>query len=170
MKDKNRSYKKIEKSDLRRLAKITRVDREDLFERNKELGNIYKKKLLCVALCQGAALHYANGKKGIKDFDVWSFYIEAKKRPFPYRRRVSMDFGDPKFGKEETKKEFTGRPVDIMGRSIPFSKGQSPIDALLTYIKTSKNKTPKKLREAAVVIIEPERYIGKIVWQINNAG
>ncbi len=164
MRDKNRSYKKITKSDLRRLARIALVDREGLFERKKELANIYRKKLLCVALCQGAADHYVNGKNGINDFDVWSFYIESKIRPFPYRRKVSKDFGDPKFGNDKIKKEYIGRRVDIMGRSIPFYKGQSPIDAMVTYLTTSYNKTPKMLLEKAVVIIEPQRHIGKIVW------
>jgi hypothetical protein len=30
--------------------------------------------LVCVALCQGAALHFVDGENGVKDFDVWTFY------------------------------------------------------------------------------------------------
>ena len=36
-------------------------------------------------LCQGAALHYVNGRNGVKDFDVWSFYAQYNDWPFPAR-------------------------------------------------------------------------------------
>jgi len=36
-------------------------------------------------LCQGAALHYVNGKNGVKDFGVWSFYAQHDDWPFPPR-------------------------------------------------------------------------------------
>ncbi len=44
----------------------------------------YAGRLVCRALCQGAALHYLDGTNGVKDFDVWSFYAERGDGPFPY--------------------------------------------------------------------------------------
>jgi hypothetical protein len=114
-----RSLKKITLHDLRNLASIARKDREDLFKRKPEFGKIYRDRLMCVALCQGAALHYLDGKTGIKDFDVWTFYKAYPKMPFPPRRNVQRDFGHPKFGKTPGATQFAGKCVDLIGRSIP---------------------------------------------------
>src|ERR1700727_1064079 len=54
---------------------------------------------LCRALYQGAALHYLDGKNGVKDFDVWSFYAALGDGPFPYRWRGTADFGPSRFGR-----------------------------------------------------------------------
>jgi hypothetical protein len=138
-----RSYKKITKNDLRKLAGIARKDREDLFHRNPELGKIYRDRIICVALCQGAALHYLDGKTGIKDFDVWTFFKAHPQKAFPYRRNVQQDFGDPKFGKTPGATQFTGKCVDLIGRSIPWIKGQTPINALQNWLIHSNNKSPR---------------------------
>ena len=71
----DRSLKPINNEDLKRLANIAKEDRIDLFSRILELGELYKDRIICTALCQGAALHYLDGKNGIKDFDVW---LESK--------------------------------------------------------------------------------------------
>ena len=34
-------------------------------------------------LCQGAALHYVNGRNGVKDFDVWSIYAHYGRLAVP---------------------------------------------------------------------------------------
>lgn len=68
-----RSYEQLTKADLKRLGQIAARDRDDLFRRKPDLGRLYSRRLFAVALCQGAALHYLNGKNGIKDLDVWSF-------------------------------------------------------------------------------------------------
>ena len=88
----------ITSDDLRRLARLAGDDRRSLFERRPDTGSLYAERLIASALCQGGALHYVDGQTGVKDFDVWSFYDECAERPFPYRRRAVIDFGDPKFG------------------------------------------------------------------------
>jgi hypothetical protein len=164
MKNKYRSYDRIRKQDLKRLAEIAREDREDLFCRKPEIGKIYKNRIICIALCQGAALHYVDGKNGIKDFDIWTFYRQYPQGPFPYRRNVARDFGNPRFGKTPGKLQFKGKCVDLIGRSIPFKRGQSPIQTIQAYLKTSKNKSPKLLAKKAVVILEPKVLRGAIAW------
>ena len=120
--------------------------------------------MICVALCQGAALHYIDKKNGVKDFDVWTFYRDHPKRPFPYRRNVPRDFGDPKFGTSLDKPHYIGRRVDLIGRSIPYRHGQGPIKAIRDYLRISPNKSPWLLAQKAIIIIEPERLIGRIAW------
>ena len=78
-----RSYEPIGREDLVRLARIARLDREDFFAR-KTRYRALDERLICVALCQGAALHYVDGKSGVKDFDVWTFYAARPDHPaFP---------------------------------------------------------------------------------------
>ena len=50
-------------------------------------------RVLAVALCQGAALHYVDGKNGVKDFDVWTFFANDGASPaYPVRRRGEGSF------------------------------------------------------------------------------
>ena len=165
---KTRSLEKITTSDLQRLANIARIDREDLFRRKPELGKLYAKRLICVALCQGAALHYINGKNGVKDFDVWTFFREHSKRPFPYRRNVPYDFGYPKFGVSLDRPDFIGRRVDLIGRSIPCEEGQDPIKVVQNYLLSSSNKSPRLIAKKAVIILEPVELLGKVAWPISD--
>ena len=164
MKEKFRSYKNIRKRDLERLAAIAREDREDLFSRKADLCKIYRNRIICVALCQGAALHYVDGRNGIKDFDVWTFFREHPKKAFPYRRNAHRDFGNSRFGRAPGKPHFRGRCVDLIGRSIPFKEGETPIEIIQNYLKASKNKSPRLLAEKAVIILEPKKLIGTVAW------
>ena len=65
---------RIERADLLRLAALAADAEAELFRRNPQGSGRYAGRLLGRALCQGAALHYVNGRNGVKDFDVWSFY------------------------------------------------------------------------------------------------
>lgn len=47
----------------------------------------------------GSGPHYLDGKNGVKDFDVWSFYAALGDGPFPYRWRGTADFGPSRFGR-----------------------------------------------------------------------
>ena len=82
--DPTRSYDFFVRSDLLRLKEIAARDREEFFERNRKYGDL-RNHVVVVALCQGAALHFVNGRNGIKDIDVWTFYaphpaLNAKQR------------------------------------------------------------------------------------------
>jgi hypothetical protein len=165
-----RSFKRITKTDLERLRRIAEQDREDLFRRKPALGRLYGSRLLCVALCQGAALHCVDQSVGIKDFDVWSFYREHRDKPFPYRRISRRDFGAQKFGTTPGRRDFKGRCVDLIGRSIAFRRGQMPLDAVLEYLLTAQTHSAKLLREKAVVVLEPQDRLGEILWSRHGDG
>lgn len=77
----------IKIADLSRLSKIARADRERFFRAHPRYS-AYLNRIACVALCQGAALHFIDRNTGVKDFDVWTFYYELRSVQFPYRRRI----------------------------------------------------------------------------------
>ena len=63
----SRSYQPITPEDLDRLSRIAAADRADLFERKQGTARLYADRLFAVALCQGGALHFIDGKNGVKD-------------------------------------------------------------------------------------------------------
>ena len=97
--DMDRWLARVDVADLLRLAALAADAEAGLFERRPHGSGRYAGRLLGRALCQGAAVHYVNGKNGVKDFDVWSFYAQHEDWPFPARWRGTRDFGPSKFGR-----------------------------------------------------------------------
>ncbi len=159
-----RSYRRITLEDLNRLAGIARLDREDLFAR-KPLYQALEDQLVCVVLCQGAALHFVDGENGVKDFDVWTFYAARPNHPtFPWRRRASRDFGDPKFGLSPDKPGFVGRHVDLLGRSIEVGAETDPTAILRGYLSEGGTSSARALARKAAVLLEPSDRLGTVAW------
>jgi hypothetical protein len=160
-----RSQELITLDDLKQLALIAREDREDLFKRLPKWKRLYKDRILCVALCQGAALHFLAGKNGVKDFDVWTFYAEHPEAPFPARRIAYKDFGESKFGALPNDiKPFVGRRVDLIGRSLRVKPGSDPFQVIRDFLRKGRTASARELAKKAVVLLEPEGLLGKIVW------
>lgn len=160
----SRSYEPLTKADLKRLGEIAADDRADLFRRKPETAHLYGDRLFAVALCQGGALHYLDGKNGIKDLDVWSFFKPNPKRQFPYRRRAELDFGNPKFGQSADTPAFVGRKVDHIGRAIPDTDYSDPVAVLRRYLRGGATESARRLAEKAVILIEPASLFGTVVW------
>jgi hypothetical protein len=118
-------------------------------------------RLLCRALCQGAALHYLNATNGVKDFDVWSFYAERDDGPFPYRWRGTADFGPSEFGRYPgDPRSFTGRRVDLPGRSLDARTDAEPVTTLRDYLSAARTASAKALAAKAAILIEPHQLAG----------
>jgi hypothetical protein len=163
--DSDRSLERIEIADLLRLAALAADAEAELFSRNPQGSGRYAGHLLGRALCQGAALHYVNGSNGVKDFDVWSFYAEYDDWPFPARWRGTRDFGPSKFGRYPGDlPRYSGRRVDLLGRSLPVVRGADPAVVLRSYLSGRRTKTAKELAAKAVVLVHPESRAGEIVW------
>ena len=162
-----RSLEPITDEDLRRLGAIAARDRNDLFARRPVLGRRYSARLFAVALCQGAAMHRIDGKTGVKDLDVWSFYLEHPEGPYPCRRNGTADFGHPRFGKTPGSEHFIGRRVDLLGRSLPIASGSDPVRTLRSYLRRQATESARQLARKAVVLIEPESLLGTIVWPVS---
>jgi len=162
-----RSYEKIEDADLARLAELAREDRDGFFRRNPRWRDLYATRIVAVALCQGAAQHFVDGRNGIKDFDVWTFFAQHSDSPFPYRRRGTLDFGPSKFGRwPEDRATFIGRRVDLLARSLPCSVDADPVEALRRYLSQPTTKSAAELAHKAAVLLEPIRHRGMIVWPV----
>ncbi len=160
-----RSHAPITRADLKRLARITRLEREDFFARHREYAILYRKRVLCAALCQGGALHYINGRTGVRDFDVFTFYAAHPEAAFPHWHSERYDFGPSKFGQlPGAPATFRGRPVDLAGRSIEASPVDDPIEALQHYLRRGSTPVARRLAEKAVVLIEPEHLAGYVAW------
>src|SRR5665809_16778 len=123
---KGRAQELITKADLDRLSEIARSDRDSFFKRYPRYAP-YRSRVACVALCQGAALHYIDGRTGVKDFDVWTFYYTLASPRFPYRRHARKDFGSSRFT------DWSGR-VDLMARALPANPGADPAKMLRDYL------------------------------------
>jgi hypothetical protein len=160
-----RSFERITRGDLKRLARIAADEREDFFSRHPEFAILYRKRLLCTALGDDAALHHLNGVTGVNEFSVWSFYAEHPEAPFPFQRAGRADFGQSKFGRAAGAPEgYAGRRVDLHGRSIDAAPGSDPVQALQRYLKAGLTRSSRDLAEKAVVLIQPEPFLGAEVW------
>lgn len=160
----SRSRTRITRTDLKRLARIVREEREDFFSRHPEWGLLYRERLLCSALCKGAALHYLNGASGVDRFEVWSFYAEHAEAPYPHQFSSRRDFGTAKFGPDPFSGVYTGRRVELTGRSLRCHPADDPVESLLRYLHRGATPVARGLRKQAVVLIEPEPYLGYVVW------
>ena len=110
-------------------------------------------------------MHYVNGRNGVKDFDVWSFYAQYDDWPFSPRWRGTRDFGPAKFGRYPgDPPRYSGRRVDLLGRSLPAEPGADPADALRRYLAARRTDSAKALAAQAVILIDPENRAGEIVW------
>lgn len=166
-----RSYERIELADLRHLGEIAAEDREFFYRSRPE----YRDRLICVALCQGAAKHFVDMERGVdrpngvKDFDVWSFFAAIPGPQFPANvRNRHFDFGPSKFGAEPRQphrfRHITGRRIDAFLRGLPVALDADPAAALRAYLEERRTTSARFLAAKAAVLLEPDELIGTIAW------
>jgi hypothetical protein len=130
-----RSREPITGDDLARLGDLALRDLAGLVERKTTTGRRYRNRLLCIALCRGAAQHYLDGENGVKDFDVWSFFAVHPAGPFPYRRRVERDLAARGFHVIQPIRPALSAVASIWeGRSLPVSPRADPVAAVRSYL------------------------------------
>lgn len=156
-----RALEPLTSAHLDRLVEIARRDREGLFERNPHLA-VYGDRSLTVALCQGAAQHYVDGRNGIKDMDVWTLYAAAPGVQYPYRRRGEVEFGPSELS------DWSGR-VDLLGRSLQYPVGMAPESVWQDYLTKRWTVSAWHLAKKPVVLLEPAARRGEIVWPVADA-
>ena len=158
-----RSFEKITLDDLRRLAQIAVADREAFFQ-DPSWGDLYRDRVLAIALGQGAAAHFVHGERGVNDFDVYTFYADNPVRHWYAKRNQPWDFGDPKFGTSVDKPHYVGRRVDLLGRGIPYRPGEDPARAIRRWLSTNRGSSAPRLARSPVVLLAPEERRGEIIW------
>ena len=92
------------------------------------------------------------------------------RRTFPYRWRGTADFGPSKFGRYPgDPPSFTGRRVDMLGRSLNVPSDAEPVMVLRGYLSAARTDSASELAAKAVVLISPERLVGKVAWPHTSA-
>ena len=175
-----RSYAVLTDEHLERLAKLARRDWHSFTESCPE----YKGRYLGSVLAQGAALHYLDGKNGVKDLDVWTFFAAIPDGAGGYRRfpadkrhttadskiaelgRQAYDLRDATSaymrGRYRTWMAYEGRRVDLLLRSAPVEPGtnlRTALDAWLTRGTTS----ARLLAMKPIIAIAPAGLRGKVL-------
>lgn len=157
MGDGPRSYDAILEQDLVDLATIAQNDRLAFVRRNPHHFGL-NDRVVMVALCQGAALHYADGTNGVQDFDVWTFYDGGGTSPtYPPRRCGRAWLESARFAD-------CGKRVDLLGRTLPPSLENDPLERVRDYLGKSRTRSAWELSRKAVVVLEPANHRGEIIW------
>ena len=123
---------------------------------------MYEHRMLCVTLCQGAALHYLDGRNGVKIFDVWTFFAKTPHRRHPdpslFRRHKAADFGPSRFGRDpNAPARFRGRRIDLLARSLDVGPKTDPVMAVRSWLRSGRSTSPRLLARKSIVLIEPLR-------------
>lgn len=140
-----RSFDPLGDDVLAALGRIADADLADLVRRRPAWGPVAARRF-AVALCQGAALHRIDGRTGVKDLDVWSFFAPAPGLPpFPWRR---MGRGSIAFAGREVR-------VDLLGRTIPLPDPADPAGAVRAWLAEGRTESARRLALKAVVTISP---------------
>lgn len=181
-----RSYAPLTNEHLARLFDLASEDHAKFTKTRPE----YADRRVAVTLAQGAALHYLDGRNGVKDLDVWTFYSAIPGHTWPYaKRHIHVDFGPSEMGRQlyklseaRTERErnqwrrwvatHTGRRVDLFMRSLDASSDAEPehVMAALQYwlqrgAQRRASKSAWHLSRKAMVLLDPAAR-GQQVWPV----
>ncbi len=172
------SQAKLTPADLNRLVEIERAERGGLI-RTAAIWAAHRDRLLCVCLAQGAAQHLLDGRNGIKDLDVWTFFarnpeLDGRVIDSGFRKGRHRDSGLSHLGRwfdpegPPRFRSFTGRRVDLFGVALPAEPDADPVAALERGSASDERSAPIYLAEKAVVMLEPQRL--RVVCPIEADG
>ncbi|MBO8151757.1 MAG: hypothetical protein H0Z30_04615 [Candidatus Marinimicrobia bacterium] len=152
-----RLYDPLGINDLKELRELALEEHENFFERNPHLRKIFYNSLIGICPCQGAASHYLNPTVGIKDFDIWHFYLENEKVNFPYRAHKWIENG------------YKNKPIDFLKRVIPKYiydlNPSSPDRIIMNYLLERNTKTKILLLKKGIIGLYPDKMFNKVLWK-----
>lgn len=157
MGNEERSMDILTRSDLEQLKALALREHENFFERNPHLKNAYHHSLIGIFLCQGAACHYLDQKTGVKDYDIWHFYIKNSKVNFPYRRHKIVERG------------YKGKTIDFLKRAIPKDlydscEGKAE-QTVMMYLHEKNTDTKRHLLKKAIIGLYPDSLFFRVLWK-----
>jgi len=157
MASEERLYDSLSINDLKKLRELALEEHKSFFKRNPHLHKAFYNSLIGICLCQGAASHYLDPTVGIKDFDIWHFYLESKKSRFPYRAHKKIKNG------------YKGKSIDFLKRVIPKRiydlSPKSPEKIIMNYLLEKNTKTKKLLLKKAIIGLYPDEIFSKVLWK-----
>jgi hypothetical protein len=190
-----RSYVELTDEHLARLAVLAAKDHATFTRPLKRPE--YADRQVAVVLAQGAAQHYVDcldgvaNPNGVKDLDVWTFYVAIPGERFPAdRRETHADFGPSELGRQlydlnaakrpsqlarwKNWNRFEGRRVDFLMRQLQVD-ADATLDEVMNAMRawlragaSSQSASPPSswyLAQKAVVLIEPVERRGEVVWR-----
>ncbi|MCJ2042532.1 hypothetical protein MKK55_26815 [Methylobacterium sp. J-059] len=161
-----RCYEPLTDEHLHHLVTLAVPIFETLFDNRPDGSGRYRGRLLMLALCQGAALHRVNGQHGVKDLDVWGFFHTHPDGEFPPRWHQSCDFGPSSLGFSPHDPGYTGRRVDVLGRSIGVRDEEDALAAVRRYLGSHATETADLLAQRPVIALHPAPLFGVEVWPV----
>lgn len=160
-----RSYAPLSADHYARLAAIVSIAHADLREIRPDLSG----QLAAACLAQGAAGHVLDHSVGVKDLDLWLFYVGTPEgRPAPARRRKAYDFGPSSLGRHPADEGYQGRRVDVMCRTSPAAAGTEGAEAALAWLRSG-TASARQLRSRPLVLVWPRADRGRVIWSGERA-
>lgn len=155
-----RSYAPLSEVHYARLAEIVSMAHADLRKIRPDLSG----QLAAACLAQGAAGHVLDPSIGVKDVDLWLFYVGGPgARRAPARRLKTYDFGRSSLGRHPADVGYQGRRVDVMCRTASVAVGTEPAQVVLTWLGSG-TTSARQLRARPVVLVWPRADRGRVVW------
>jgi hypothetical protein len=150
----------VGRPELQSLATLAGEEESNFFDRNPHLIEVYRERLIVVALCQGAALQYLQRGKGVNDFDIHFFYLQNPAKPRLSRsvKRISATVGS-----------FPNASVDFIRTVLPSAR-QAPgrensIELLQTFLRNPPTGNALHLSKKGVIGLLPDKLFGMVIWE-----
>ena len=145
--------------ELESLLALAIGDEERFFREHDNCVVPYRNRLLCIALCQGAALQFLGQGYGVADFDVHFFYAKNPDKPRLSRavKRTIADVGG-----------FAAIPVDYVRTVVPGATltgdTRSTVEQLQAFLQQRPTANAFHLAQKAVVGLSPSPLFGRVLW------
>jgi hypothetical protein len=94
---------------------------------------------------------------GIKDFDIWHFYVGDRSINFPHRARKRLKNG------------YRGKPIDFLKRAISKdiydSYPNDPAEIIRKYLLQKNTNTKRLLLRKPITGLFPDEIFSKVLWE-----
>jgi len=152
----NRSSVELSDGDLRRLAIVAQMDREQFFATHGRWRQLYGDRFICTVLCDEGP--------DAPGYTVWGFFREHPDAPLPYRRKRVWPVQDSRFGRCLDHPAFAGKSVAVISRSIPAGLLDDAGGTLRRYLQAGRSASARLLRDRRLVLLDPAEDRGVVVW------
>ena len=147
---------------LRRLAIAAQLDREAFFAEHPRWRRSYGDRVEAVVLAEGSRRQVEGGR--VTPLEVWTFFRHHPDGPFPTRRRRVRATRDP-WKKILAEPSLAGRPLTLISVSIEADRFEDAEQVVHRYLMSGKTASARRLAEGGVVVLEPAKERGRVVWQ-----